>query len=181
MTDVDFFEDEQLPVDEAKLTRLADLAKLQLEQQERFEELTAQVADAKKALQQTSMEDIPSLMDEIGMASFKLESGAQVSVETKITASIAKKNQAEAFKWLKDNGHESLIKNDVTVSFGKGEDKKADKLTAQLEKKNLQVKRKTSVHAQTLGAFVREQLAEGEEVPMDLLGVFEIKQTKITV
>jgi len=173
--------EEEIPVDETKLKRLSDLAKIQLSQQAMVQELTDKLEAAKKELQKTSMDDIPSLMDEIGMSSFKLDSGESVEVVTKITASISKKNQSEAFQWLRDNGHESLIKNDVTINFGKGEEKKATKFVADLEKKKLTYKQKVSVHTQTLGAFVREQLEEGNDIPMDLLGVFEIKQTKISV
>jgi len=173
--------DEEIPVDETKLKRLSELAKTQLAQQAEVQRLADQLERANKELQKTSMEDIPSLMDEIGMSSFKLDSGESVEVVSKITANISKKNQAEAFQWLRDNGHDSLIKNDVTVNFGKGEEKKATKFVTDLEKKKFTYKQKVSVHAQTLGAFVREQMEEGNDIPMDLFGVFTIRQTKITL
>ena len=38
-----------------------------------------------------------------------------------------------------------------------------------------------SVHPQTLAAFAREKLKAGEEVPLDLLGLYAGRQAKVTV
>ena len=53
-------------------------------------------------------------------------------------------------------------------------------MLAQLEKNKHVVEHKESVHAGTLTAFVKEQMGEGNNIPMDLLGVFEYSKTKIT-
>jgi len=46
-------------------------------------------------------------------------------------------------------------------------------------KHQLNVKRKKSVHPQTLAAFVRESLAEGVDLPQDTFGVYVRKVTEI--
>ena len=40
-------------------------------------------------------------------------------------ASIPKDQQEAAFTWLRNNGLGDVIENDITVTFGRGEDNKA--------------------------------------------------------
>lgn len=126
---------------------------------------------------------IPAKLAELGVKSLKLEDGSSVEVKDVIRASIPKDpdKEAAAFNWLRDNGHEDLIKNTLTASFGKGEHELAERAaTALMAATNGQgVERKMTVHAQTLGAFVREQLEKGKPVPLDTLGAFISTVAKI--
>lgn len=162
------------------LKELALLAERQVDLERQKKELEEQLKKVDQDLHQVSGVDIPAVMDAIGMADFMLKSGERITVQRKIKASIPKAKQEAAFKWLRDNGHGSIIKNNVTASFGRGEDDKANKLKQKLHEAGYTVDHKESVHAQTLGAFVREQIERGEEVPADLLGVFEYNLTKIS-
>ena len=81
--------------------------------------------------------------------------------------------------WLRDNGHEDLIKNTISVNFGRGEDESASKLREALNNEGSSYTDKTGVHSQTLKAFVREQVESGQNLPLDLLGVFIGQKTTI--
>ena len=135
---------------------------------------------ARKNLERVQVELIPELMKEIGLESFTLATGEKVEAKAKITASIKVADREKAHAWLRDNGFGSLIKNEVTASFGKGEEDVARGLVDELTGREFVVDRKEAVHAQTLGAFVREQLEKGSKIPMDLLGVFDVTKAKIT-
>ena len=63
--------------------------------------------------------------------------GDAVSFKEFYKGSITKDNEAEAFKWLEDNGHGDLIKNIVSIRFGKGENESAEKLISSLEQDGL--------------------------------------------
>ena len=167
------------PSDE-QLGRLSAIAAVMMGQEDVVEELSAKLRDAQAALRKTSGETIPELMAEVGMEEFKLDTGQKVKVGTKITASIKVERRPEAHAWLRENGHGSIIKNVVAASFGVGEEDRAEALLAELEAGGHVVERKEGVHAQTLGAFVREQIRENANIPYDLLGVFEANFTKIT-
>lgn len=79
----------------------------------------------------------------------------------------------EAFAWLRKHNHGDIIKNVFTVPMGMGDDKAAKKLTAALKKLKLEYSRKVSVPAQTLAAFVREQIEQYQKTPpLDLLGAY---------
>jgi hypothetical protein len=118
-------------------------------------------------------------MFSLGLKSFTLDSGESVNVKHEVKASIPKANQMEAFHWLADNGGGSLVKNEVITSFKMGEGEKAEELIAFLTEKGFKPERKMNVHPQSLVAFIKERLEEGEDVPFDLLGVFTFDKALI--
>ena len=74
-----------------------------------------------------------------------------------------------------------LIKNDVKVSFAKGEYDEADKLIEVLNKnfKNIPYDEKSSVHAGTLKAFAKERYSLGETLPEEYFSVYEASIAKV--
>jgi len=187
MSEMDFETDAQeVTYSTENLKELAVLAERQLELEREKSKLEEQLKQVDQQLQKVSGVDIPTAMDAIGMSDFMLRSGERITVERKVKASIPKAKQAAAFKWLRDNEHGSLIKNQVIAAFGRGEDEKAKELARKLDEQGMTVQQKESVHAQTLSAFVREQLAKAKdegrtaELPLDLLGVFEYNVTKVS-
>jgi len=173
---------EEINVSEEIINRLGKLTTKQMELEDKIKARNEETATLQKELNKISMFNIPDLMDEAGIQSFRLTSGAVVSVNRGIKASISNTNaeaKAEAFKWLRDNGFEDIIKNEVFASFKKGEDEVAKKLKAELETRGLVVKHKESVHGNTLSAFIKGQLSNGQSVPMEILGAYEYCITKI--
>ena len=65
-----------------------------------------------------SVENIPALMDEMGLERIDVD-GLTVEKDD-CHASIPQDRKEEAFAWLRENGLDDIIKNDVTCSFGKG-------------------------------------------------------------
>jgi hypothetical protein len=106
------------------------------------------------------------------MTGYTMDDGSEISVKPFYSASISKDNSDEAFEWLTSNGHSSLIKNNVSASFGRGKDNEAKSLLAELHDRGLETKSKTWVEPMTLKAFVKEQVEKGENLPYDLLGIF---------
>jgi tRNA splicing endonuclease len=77
-----------------------------------------------KALHLSAIE-IPAMMDEMQITKLKLRDGESVEIKKIYGATIPKDKQEEAFEWLRNNGLGDVIKNDITVTFGRGEDNKA--------------------------------------------------------
>ena len=65
-----------------------------------------------------------------------------------------------------------IIKNDITVSFGKGEDNLAGDAVGVLRERGFDPKTKTHVHPSTLKAFVKERITDGKPIDLDLFGAF---------
>ena len=127
-----------------------------------------------------SGEVIPTMMTEMNISKFSLADGAGVEVKPVYGASIPKAKEEEAFNWLRNNGLGDIIKNMVTVSFGRNEDNKAANFANLAQGKGYQPTQKLKVEPMTLKALVRERTEKGLEMPTDLFNVFAGNRTKIT-
>ncbi len=127
-----------------------------------------------------SGEVIPTMMTEMNISKFSLSDGAAVEVKPVYGASILKAKQEEAFNWLRNNDLGDLIKNEITVSFGRNEDNKAAEYAVLAQGQGYQPSQKLKVEPMTLKALVRERLEAGKEMPTDLFNVFAGNRTKIT-
>tara|TARA_R110002049_G_scaffold109559_2_gene258416 strand:+ start:5099 stop:5659 length:561 start_codon:yes stop_codon:yes gene_type:complete len=116
-------------------------------------------------------ESIPALMDEMGMESVGVD-GLTVERKLIVSASISQANKERAFSWLRENNLDDIIKNDITCSFGKGQDNLAGDVVGMLREKGFDPKTKTHVHASTLKAFVKERVIEGKEIDLDMFGAY---------
>jgi|TARA_R110000787_G_scaffold107271_1_gene215113 hypothetical protein len=159
-------------VDQQGLTSVAELARLIRDKEVDIESLENSLKDRKKQLQKLTDEEMPAMLAEIGMSSFTLEDGSTVEIKQTYGASILVKNRPEAFEWLRDKGHDDIIKNTVLCQFGRGEDDQASDFSAFAQKQGFLPEQKTEVHPQTLRAFVKERCEAGEEFPMELFGAW---------
>ena len=132
-----------------------------------------------KALQLSAVE-IPAMMDEMQITKLKLKDGESVEIKKIYGASIPVDQKEEAFQWLRNNGLGDLIKNEITVTFGMGEDNKAVSYADLARGHGFEPTQKVGVSPMSLKAMVRERLESGRDVPADLFKPFEGNQTKIT-
>ena len=146
----------------------------------------AEVADKKAALKESEEKCkyisevlLPNAMEEAGLSSFTLENGAAVSVKREYTASISAENWPDAENWLRERNLDGIIKHNVELSFGKGEDASAIRAVDALVEMGYAPIDKKAIHPMTLKAFVKEQLQQGVDVPQKTFGLFEIVKTKI--
>ena len=124
--------------------------------------------------------EIPIMMQEMHITKLKLKDGESVEVKPFYSASISPEIQEKAFEWLRNNGLGDIIKNDITVTFGRGEDNKAAQYAVLARGQGFEPVQKVGVHAQTLKAVVRERIESGQDMPSDLFKTFAGNQTKIT-
>ena len=123
---------------------------------------------------------IPQMMKEMNITKLKLKDGASIEVSNFYSAKIILEKQEQAFNWLRNNGLGDIIKNDVTVTFGRGEDNKAMAYATLAKGQGYEPVQKIGVHPQTLKAVVRERTESGQDLPADLFNTFVGNQTKIT-
>lgn len=122
---------------------------------------------------------IPTMMQEMNISTLKLADGSAVEVKPIYGASISAERKEEAFNWLRTNGLGDLIKNEVTVSFGRNEDNKAIAYANLAAENGYQPSQKLKVEPMTLKALVRERIEAGKDMPSDLFNVFAGNRTKI--
>ena len=109
--------------------------------------------------------EIPSMMKEMNITKLKLRDGESVEVGKFYSASIPAEKQEEAFTWLRNNGLGDVIKNDITVTFGRGEDNKAAEYAVLAKGQGYEPVQKVGVHPQTLKGVVRECHESGINLP----------------
>jgi len=176
-----FVEDAPQQVDELENVRslsnyVIDLQRLENE----IEAAEANLKMKKERADKISAEVIPEIMEQMKLKTLKLQDGSAIEVKEVYSATIPVANREGAFKWLRDNGHGDLIKNEISASFGKGEDSIANEFIDKVKSLGYEPLQKLSVHPMTLKAFVREQITGGSELPMEKFGVFVGAETKIS-
>ena len=168
------------PAGLGKISRLAE-AYTELEEDIKYRE--ALLKSLKEQARNIAEMQLPEAMAEVGMAKFTLTDGSEVTVKPYYGAKISDEKREECFGWLHDNGHEALIKDEVTLTFNRGEHEKAEEFKAALEEQGMEYSGKMGVHPQTLTAFVREQVESGADFPLELFNVYigqiaKIKRSK---
>ena len=137
------------------------------------------VKNLKKKRDHISGEVIPTMMSEMGLAELKLHDGSHLKVSTSYRATITEANKESAFNWLRENGLGDIIKNEISVSFGKNEDNKAADYAELARGQGLQPTQKMKVESMTLKALVRERIEAGKEMPTEIFGIFSENKTTI--
>ncbi len=126
----------------------------------------------KKDLANVAEIKLPDAMAAVGMSEFTLEDGYKVTVAPDYYANIPSadsdkpellERREAAFTWLRNNGHEALIKSKIVVEAGKGENEKAAAAIAALNEAGIDYENTEAVHYSTLKAFVREQMEAAAE------------------
>jgi hypothetical protein len=164
-----------------------DAAKTLSDKVLKLKDLEDEIANAEESINKLkeqarilSQIEIPFMMQEMHITKLKLKDGESVEVKPFYSASITPENQEKAFEWLRNNGLGDIIKNDITVTFGRGEDNKAAQYAVLARGQGFEPVQKVGVHAQTLKAVVRERIESGQDMPSDLFKTFAGNQTKIT-
>jgi len=180
MSNINFEEDQQNAMSKTdNIQSLADQVE-RLEKMNRGIEKTEEsLKEQKKQKDHVSMEVIPTLMSEMGLAELKLVDGSVVTVKPNYSASITVANREAAFNWLRNNGLGDIIKNEISVSFGRNEDNKAADYATLAQERGFQPTQKLKVEPMTLKALVRERIEAGKEMPTELFNVFVGNQTTI--
>ena len=158
-------------VDTGTGKQLSDLVRKLRSVEQEIEDAELNLKALKAEKHRLSVENIPGLMDEMGVDRLDVD-GVSVSRKMIVHASIPQDRKEEAFAWLRENGLDDIIKNDVTCSFGKGEDNIAGDVVGILQEKGFDPKTKTHVHPSTLKAFVKERIVDGKPIDLDMFGAF---------
>ena len=85
-----------------------------------------------------------------------------------------------ALQWLRTNGLGDIIKNNVSVTFGKGEDDKAKQLLDLAAENGYEPQQKSDVSWNTLTALYRERVEAGLDMPSDCFSLWIKDKTKIS-
>ena len=153
---------------------------------EKLKSVSAQITESESKLKELKDQEkyinnftIPEIMNKMNLSTVKLRDGSELSVKKVYSATIKADKKAEAIKWLRDNGLGDIVKNEITVNFGQGEENKAMAYANLARGQGYEPSQKEAVHAMTLKVTMEDWKNKGNEVPEDLFWTFDGNQTKI--
>ena len=177
---IDFEKDQEQVLDKTtNINKLADKIKELQAQQEQLQQQEDAVKQKKKDIEHLSGEVIPTMLSEMGLSFLKLQDGSSVEVKTNYSATITQANKEKAFNWLRENGLGDIIKNEISVSFGRNEDNKAADYANLAKGQGFEPQQKLKVEPMTLKALVRERMEAGKEMPTELFNIYVGNKTTI--
>ena len=147
--------------------------------EDQFKIMEEALKNKKKEIDRVSGEVIPTMLSEMGLSQLKLADGSSVDVKPFYSASISAQNKEKAYEWLRNNGLGDIIKNEISVSFGRNEDNKAANYAELAKSNGFQPTQKLKVEPMTLKALVRERIEAGKEMPTEIFNVFVGNKTTI--
>ena len=180
MNQINFEDDQTEILDKTdNIGKLANKIKEMQTIQKDIEQNEEYLKQRKKDLEQISGEAIPTMLTEMGLSYLKLADGSSVEVKTNYSATITLANKEKAFNWLRENDLGDIIKNELTVSFGRNEDNKAAEYADLAKGQGYQPTQKLKVEPMTLKALVRERIEGGKPLPTEIFNVFIGNKTTI--
>lgn len=155
----------------------AEMAQLVLKE----EDLEEQLKECKRELKNYQENLVPELMSEIGLTELVTAGGLRVEMKEEVRAAFPKEGDERrpiAFAYLERTGNDGIVKNVVGVSLGRDSAAAAKAIAEAISsvvsalKISASVEQTLSIHHQTLVKFLKDQLRDGAEVPMEAFGAF---------
>ena len=152
-----------------------------------LENVRSKVADLEKEIkalkdreEQLENDIIPSFFD-TGIQQLTLKDGSKITIKDKTRAYIREDNQDYCYNWLREQGLDDVIKNQVITTFGKGQDSDAQELFSRLQDQGLYPESKKAVAWNTLAKLCEEQMEKGSMTSdvQEKFGVTVQKSVKI--
>ena len=174
--------DEGAPVDAGVLRPIIARLDDALALQDEIEALEELLKTRKKDLHILRTKALPDAMASAGVSSFESDKGVKVNVEQFVSGSLPKdpEERTKAFDELIKAGGKDLIVNNIDIVFTKSQHNEAISVFEGLKEQGYAPSLTEKVHPQTLYAFVREKLRNGDPLNYKVLGVFVGQVAKIT-
>ena len=169
-------------LDSVEVTNLADECQKLKDTEDMIKSAEQHLKDLKAKADDIGSRVIPELLAEQGLTSIKLADGSSVSVEKEYRCTLPRDDskREQCYKWLRDNQLGDIIKNNVSVTFGRGEDDKAKQLLDLAVANGFDPQQKSDVSWNTLTALFRERIESGLDMPSEVFSTWIKDKTKIT-
>lgn len=180
--------------DNASMANLGECIQRLLDLQKDVNSVETLLKNKKAELHKIESEVLPDLMMSLNCKSHVTNSGEVISLKEVVNGNIpsltsiarAKGDKREeyinrrnaAFHWLKQQGLDGVIKNEININVGKDKEGR-DKILSALKGIGIDANINENVHASTLNALFKDLLKSGEEIPQDVFNLHVGKVAKI--
>ena len=160
-------------LEDSELQKLSNNIQKLLDLDKTIEELEETIKEFKRERAIVSEETIPQQMQELGISDTTMADGSKITIKEGFHCRIPKDKIEEAHAYLRREDLGDIIKNQVSTSFGTGEDNMAGDLAGYIQENyGITPDVKESVHPSTLKATLKKRHEEGLSDPDDLFGIF---------
>lgn len=168
-----FEEQEGAPAPSDALDRLNEKLGEAIALKESVDQMEEDLKAAKQQLNLLNTGTIPDMMAELGMEEVT-QRGWKIKVGEFVSGSLPKDSaaRANAIRWLEEHDGGELLKTELKVAFSRSQHNEALSLAAQIEEDGYAPNVDSTVHPQTLMAFARERLKNGEPLDTEVLGLY---------
>ena len=179
---IDFEQDKNELIENTDINSLAIHVDKLTELQKAIKHTEKQIEDLKEQYEKISSEVIPNILAEQGLSSLKLADGTVLEVKTKYRCTLPKDldKREKAYQWLREQGLDDIIKNNVIITFGRGEDNKAQQMLDLAASKGYEPHQKSDVAWNVLTALYKERVEAGLDMPSDLFHLYAKDETKLS-
>lgn len=162
------------------LGELGKIVKLMLKSLQKVSDLENQLSVAKAQLQAYRVDKIPPLMAELGIGELKTDTGLTITVDTYVGCKFYPEHKIEALSWLEQNDYGGIIKNEVSLKFGKDSEQEVNVAVTALRAVGFEPDVEKNVHPMTLKAWATRQVENGGQVPTTLFdfNTFQIAKVR---
>jgi hypothetical protein len=165
------------------VNRITTLVNIMRRQADVVAKLETDLAAAKIELRRTEQVDLPELMTELGLAALELEDGSTLRIAREYQASVSQERMPRAVEWLEANGHGGLVKTQLIVSLAADKLQDLEYLVGEEgplhDVAAAPPEVKQTINANTLKAFVKEQVEHGTPPPEDIFAFSVFSQAKL--
>lgn len=183
--------------DASKVTEVIGLARELYSLKCKIDEVNEELKPLQERFKKIGTDELPGAMQAAGVGDrFPLANGWCIERRTLTNANLPspqaiakekdpvrreelKQRLNDGLAFLTKTGNEGIIKEMIQVILGKGETNRAKGVENFLRKRDINFFRNRSVHAQTLNAWVREQINLGNELPAEVFGVHTVTTVKL--
>lgn len=171
------------------------MMKLQLE----IEQLESELAAKKAEHFLMATDAMPKIMNNEGVDDLGLANGYRLLLDSVFRANLPAEGtiekaegeeqealqlrRDEGLEWLNDNGGGDIIKTQVKIDLGKGQEEFKAALLKEVKRlqasrafaktaKGIIIKEKEEVHPATLAKYLREKVEAGADVPLETFAIF---------
>jgi hypothetical protein len=166
----------------SELASIESLVNRALELTRELETVDEYAKKLKAELHMITSSQLVDLLASAGTTEFKTKD-VKVSVKDFISGSLPKEEgaRAEAIRWIESVGAADIVKNHLEADFDKKQDNLAGQVEEFLENLGVEFVRSRDVHHSTLKSFANERMKNGEELPLETLGLFAGRKAEIKV
>ncbi len=181
----DEIEDE--PVSESDQLSIDQLVEKALNLQSLVDVAENQLKELQKEYRQVVEVELVRAVLATGFKSGETLDGAhkiKIATELRVRELLTPENRREIMRkrarWLEKKEGESLIRESIEMDFGKDEHDEFSRMTQALNKIGARYEVAETINTGNLKKFVNEKLEEGNEVPLDELGLYQRTEAKIS-